>query len=179
MVVGVLHPGEMGAALGAALRAKGETVLWASTGRSPATAYRASTAGLTDVVTVEELARRSEVILSICPPHAALEVARSVAGFDGIYVDANAVSPRRPWAHAGGLDTCRGRARLLLWADATPAVGEREAVGSVFRLARRTGPQRARRGAFRSGRNFLTCRASERCLPADRSRPPAKDDRCN
>ena len=35
----------------------------------------------------------ADVILSICPPHAALDVARSVAGFGGIYVDANAISP--------------------------------------------------------------------------------------
>ena len=43
--------------------------------------------------TVEELAESSDVILSVCPPHGALAVAESVAGFDGIYVDANAVSP--------------------------------------------------------------------------------------
>jgi hypothetical protein len=35
------------------------------------------------------------LILSICPPHAALDVAREVAGFDGVYVDANAISPMR------------------------------------------------------------------------------------
>jgi 3-hydroxyisobutyrate dehydrogenase-like beta-hydroxyacid dehydrogenase len=35
----------------------------------------------------------ADVILSICPPHAAREVARSVQSFTGIYVDANAVSP--------------------------------------------------------------------------------------
>ena len=33
------------------------------------------------------------MVLSICPPHGALGVARSVAGFGGIFVDANAVSP--------------------------------------------------------------------------------------
>jgi 3-hydroxyisobutyrate dehydrogenase-like beta-hydroxyacid dehydrogenase len=39
------------------------------------------------------MSSQADVILSVCPPHAALEVARSVAGFQGIYVDANAVSP--------------------------------------------------------------------------------------
>jgi 3-hydroxyisobutyrate dehydrogenase-like beta-hydroxyacid dehydrogenase len=36
------------------------------------------------------------VILSVCPPHSALDLARAVAaqGFSGVYVDANAVSPR-------------------------------------------------------------------------------------
>lgn len=88
MVAGLLHPGEMGAAIGGQLRVP---VLWASEGRSEETARRA--AAFEDVETVEEVARRSEVIFSICPPHAAREVARSVAGFGGIYVDANAVAP--------------------------------------------------------------------------------------
>jgi 3-hydroxyisobutyrate dehydrogenase-like beta-hydroxyacid dehydrogenase len=93
VAIGVLHPGEMGAALGAALRAKGETVLWASSGRSPATLDRAREAGLEDVVTLEELARRSEVIVAVCPPHAAVGLARSIPSFAGVYLDANAVSP--------------------------------------------------------------------------------------
>jgi 3-hydroxyisobutyrate dehydrogenase-like beta-hydroxyacid dehydrogenase len=92
-VVGILHPGEMGAAVAAALHRRGETVLWASVGRSPATAERAEGAGLEDAGDVADLSRRSEVLLSVCPPHAALDVARSTAGFDGIYVDANAIAP--------------------------------------------------------------------------------------
>jgi 3-hydroxyisobutyrate dehydrogenase-like beta-hydroxyacid dehydrogenase len=83
----------MGAAVGEDLLTAGHHVVWASAGRSAETRERAELAGLEDVGTVEEVVRRSQLILSICPPHAALEVARSVAGFDGIYVDANAVSP--------------------------------------------------------------------------------------
>jgi 3-hydroxyisobutyrate dehydrogenase-like beta-hydroxyacid dehydrogenase len=93
VIVGLLHPGEMGAAVGAALRRRGHDVLWASAGRSADTARRAAEAGLEDTGSVEELAARSEVVLSICPPHAAAGVARSVDSFEGIYVDANAVSP--------------------------------------------------------------------------------------
>jgi 3-hydroxyisobutyrate dehydrogenase-like beta-hydroxyacid dehydrogenase len=92
-LIGVLHPGEMGSAVGACLAQRGLTVLWASAGRSPATADRAAAAGLRDVGTASEMSSQADVILSVCPPHAALEVARSVAGFRGIYVDANAVSP--------------------------------------------------------------------------------------
>ena len=92
-LIGVLHPGEMGAAVGACLSQRGLTVLWASAGRSPATADRAAAAGMRDAGTAGEMSGQAEVILSVCPPHAALEVARSVAGFSGIYVDANAVSP--------------------------------------------------------------------------------------
>jgi 3-hydroxyisobutyrate dehydrogenase-like beta-hydroxyacid dehydrogenase len=91
--IGLLHPGEMGAMVGETLRSAGHTVLWASNGRSAETAARAERAGLEDAETTDELARRSELILSICPPHAALDVARSVAGFGGVFVDANAVSP--------------------------------------------------------------------------------------
>jgi 3-hydroxyisobutyrate dehydrogenase-like beta-hydroxyacid dehydrogenase len=92
-MLGLLYPGEMGAAVGRCLTGRGYTVLWASHGRSPATAERAAAAGLTDAGSVADLAARAGVILSICPPHAAREVAGSVAGFGGIFVDANAISP--------------------------------------------------------------------------------------
>jgi 3-hydroxyisobutyrate dehydrogenase-like beta-hydroxyacid dehydrogenase len=92
-VVGLLHPGEMGAAIGAVLRQRGIEVLWASDGRSGATAARARTAGLIDAGTVTDLARRSDVVLSVCPPHAAAHVAVAVGDFRGVFVDANAISP--------------------------------------------------------------------------------------
>ena len=47
--IGVLHPGEMGAAVGAAARLNGGRVLWASAGRGEATRARAASAGLEDV----------------------------------------------------------------------------------------------------------------------------------
>jgi 3-hydroxyisobutyrate dehydrogenase-like beta-hydroxyacid dehydrogenase len=93
VVVGLLHPGEMGAAVGATLRARGETVLWASAGRSGTTAERARQAQLEDVGTIDALADRSDVIVSLCPPHAAVDVARPLSRFAGVYVDANAISP--------------------------------------------------------------------------------------
>jgi 3-hydroxyisobutyrate dehydrogenase-like beta-hydroxyacid dehydrogenase len=81
----------MGAAVGDQLVSRGIPVLWASEGRSEASARRA--AAFEDAVSADALAARSDVILSICPPHAAHEVAGSVAGFEGIYVDANAIAP--------------------------------------------------------------------------------------
>jgi len=93
-VIGLLHPGEMGSAVGRCLTAAGHRVLWASRGRGSQTAARARAAGLTDTGTASELARRATIIVSVCPPHAALEVARSVSGFGGVYVDANAIAPR-------------------------------------------------------------------------------------
>jgi 3-hydroxyisobutyrate dehydrogenase-like beta-hydroxyacid dehydrogenase len=106
VTVGLLHPGEMGAAAGAALRARGETVLWVSGERSAATAERARSAGLEDAGGIEEFCRRSEVVISLCPPHAAVEVAGSVRGFTGIYVDANAVSPATARTIAKLVDRC-------------------------------------------------------------------------
>jgi 3-hydroxyisobutyrate dehydrogenase-like beta-hydroxyacid dehydrogenase len=90
--VGLLHPGEMGAAVGAVLRRSGVPVRWASGGRSEGTRERAEAAGLEDAVSVAELAA-ADVVLSICPPHAALETARSLGPFEGLYVDANAIAP--------------------------------------------------------------------------------------
>jgi len=92
-VVGLLHPGEMGAAVGRCLTAAGHTVLWASDGRSELTAARAEAAGLTDAGTPRKLAAEAAVILSVCPPHSALDVAWAVHGFTGLYLDANAISP--------------------------------------------------------------------------------------
>ncbi|MGD0553477.1 MAG: DUF1932 domain-containing protein [Streptosporangiaceae bacterium] len=93
-VIGLLHPGEMGAAVGACLVTAGHAVLWDPAKRSPATAKRADAAGLT-AAPLASIVQRAEVILSVCPPHAALEVAGQVAatGFGGTYVDANAVAP--------------------------------------------------------------------------------------
>jgi len=91
--VGLLHPGEMGAAVGGCLVSVGHEVLWDPAGRSRASTGRALAAELTGVK-FDRLIERSSVILSICPPHAALDVARQVAatGYAGIYVDANAIS---------------------------------------------------------------------------------------
>jgi 3-hydroxyisobutyrate dehydrogenase-like beta-hydroxyacid dehydrogenase len=95
ITIGVLHPGEMGSAMGAAARAGGARVLWASEGRGSTSRERAGAAGLEDAGTLAELVGRSDVIFSVCPPHAAIDVAGPVGalGFSGIYVDANAVSP--------------------------------------------------------------------------------------
>jgi 3-hydroxyisobutyrate dehydrogenase-like beta-hydroxyacid dehydrogenase len=91
--VGLLHPGEMGAAVGAVLVKQGHRVVWASAGRSAKTRERAQAAGLEDASSVGRLVQLSDAIVSVCPPHAAREVARSVAGFEGVFVDANAVAP--------------------------------------------------------------------------------------
>ena len=110
-VIGLLHPGEMGAAVGGCLTGFGRTVLWAADGRSPATAARADAAGLTAAGTIADVAGRSDIVLSVCPPHAAEDVARAVVatGFTGLFVDANAISPARSREVAGIIAAGGGR----------------------------------------------------------------------
>jgi 3-hydroxyisobutyrate dehydrogenase-like beta-hydroxyacid dehydrogenase len=109
--VGLLHPGEMGASIGAALRRAGVQVFWVSAGRGPATRRRGQAADLTDAGTLPELVARSQVVVSVCPPHAAVQVAGTVAalGFRGIYVDANAVAPTTARALGAVVEQAGGR----------------------------------------------------------------------
>ncbi|WP_406293986.1 DUF1932 domain-containing protein [Streptomyces sp. NBC_00624] len=94
-VVGVLHPGSMGAAVAAQARLSGAEILWCPAGRSSATEERALRYGLTSASDLRELVDAADVILSICPPAFAEDVAAEVAvhAFTGIYVDGNAISP--------------------------------------------------------------------------------------
>jgi 3-hydroxyisobutyrate dehydrogenase-like beta-hydroxyacid dehydrogenase len=94
-MVAVLHPGAMGAAIGAQLVSIGLTCVWVPDGRGPASHRRAESAGLVSLSGIDELGTCA-VVVSVCPPAAALEVAEAVAqtGFTGCYVDANAISPR-------------------------------------------------------------------------------------
>ncbi len=95
--IGLIHPGAMGASVGAAARNNQHTVLWASAGRSTDTVERSNQANLEDVGSVAALVAASEIVLSVCPPGAAGDVAREVMnlGFTGLYVDCNAISPDR------------------------------------------------------------------------------------
>ena len=81
--------------MGAAAKAAGARVVWCSAGRSDATRARAERAGLEELSSLALLCEASAVVLSVCPPASALALAESVAasGFEGSYVDANAVAP--------------------------------------------------------------------------------------
>lgn len=95
---GILHPGSMGAAVASQLRRAGTRVVWDPTGRSPDTIRRAREAGLTAASGMAELLALSDVVIALCPPAAAEDVALQVAEHSPagkIYVEANAVSPER------------------------------------------------------------------------------------
>ncbi|MEO7234374.1 MAG: DUF1932 domain-containing protein [Lapillicoccus sp.] len=105
--VAVLHPGEMGAAVGAALVDVGVDVVWLPPRRSIDTGRRAAVAGMR---AVDDLVG-CDLVVSVCPPGAALQVASNVAsrGFSGIYLDANAISPATA-AEVAALVTAGGAA---------------------------------------------------------------------
>ena len=163
-VIGLLHPGEMGTAVAAGLTARGHLVRWVSEGRGPATAARAARAGLADAGTVTALAGQATIILSVCPPHAALDTARAVAaaGFTGLYVDANAISPGTAREVQAVVEAGGGRyvdGGIVGPPPERPAPGDEQAAGQHPALPgwwpRRRGRGRARRtggGALRGHR---------------------------
>jgi len=93
---GIINPGAMGISIAASARDSGYDVIWASSGRSVDSIARAAEHTLRDVGTLEELCKQASIVVSVCPPHAAEAVADAVIayGFDGLFVDANAISPQ-------------------------------------------------------------------------------------
>jgi len=93
--IGILHPGKMGVSLAACAIQSGHDVYWCSEGRSAATRKRAEEVGMKELENLEQIVETCSLIVSVCPPEFAKEVALSVieAGFSGIYADVNAISP--------------------------------------------------------------------------------------
>ena len=96
-IIGILHPGAMGISVAASALHSGHQVYYASEGRSDATRARAAEHNLQDFGTLAELCKTCSLIISVCPPHAAEDVAGQVIahGFEGLYLDANAISPQK------------------------------------------------------------------------------------
>jgi 3-hydroxyisobutyrate dehydrogenase-like beta-hydroxyacid dehydrogenase len=94
--IGILHPGEMGISISASAQNSGCEVYWVSKGRREPTIERAARFQLRDAGTLAGLCRQCRIVISVCPPHAAESLAKDVvvAGFAGIYVDANAIAPQ-------------------------------------------------------------------------------------
>ncbi len=95
--IGILHPGEMGISIAASAINNGHQVFWMSQSRSDKTRARAEKYDLVEIDSLFRFCQICEMIISVCPPHVAEEVAKSVleAGFQGLYLDANAISPQR------------------------------------------------------------------------------------
>ncbi|MEU5428507.1 DUF1932 domain-containing protein [Streptomyces olivoreticuli] len=104
-VITLLHPGSMGAAIGAQATAAGHRVLWVPNGRSQETRRRAQAAGLTAASSLRAALDASTIVVSVCPPDAADQISSDVnqLGFTGLYLDANAISPQRVCRLADGM----------------------------------------------------------------------------
>ena len=113
--VGILNPGAMGVSIAASARAAGHDLIWASAGRSAATRQRAAENDLRELDALAQLCAACDIILCVCPPHAAEAVADAVieAGFGGLYCEGNAISPQKAGAigermSAAGIDFVDG-----------------------------------------------------------------------
>jgi 3-hydroxyisobutyrate dehydrogenase-like beta-hydroxyacid dehydrogenase len=95
--IGVLHPGMMGICVAATLQNSGHKVFWTSEGRSPQTRQRAEKFNLSDAGSLAALCETCSVVIAVCPPHAAENLAKQVLthSFQGVYLDVNAIAPQR------------------------------------------------------------------------------------
>lgn len=106
-VVTLLHPGAMGAAVGRQVAAGGAAVRWVGAGRSDATRTRSAAAGFEEFGTLAAALDGADIVLSICPPAAAEDLARELVGYTGTVVEANAITPARVTRIAAMLPTAR------------------------------------------------------------------------
>jgi 3-hydroxyisobutyrate dehydrogenase-like beta-hydroxyacid dehydrogenase len=97
--IGLVGAGLMGSGIGGTLQANGHNVITTLAGRSARTAGLVRAAGLTTVPDLEALVRRTDIVLVVTPPAAALDAAREIAGAARttdarpLVVDLNAVAP--------------------------------------------------------------------------------------
>ena len=97
--VGIVSPGAMGSAVGAAYCAAGNRVVTTVDGRSDRTAALAEQAGLELLPDLDAVVGESELVLSIVPPGEAGATAAAIAAAAGrtgarpLVADWNAVSP--------------------------------------------------------------------------------------
>src|SRR5919109_321552 len=113
--VGVLSPGEMGAAVATVLRAHGLRGVTFGERRSPRTRQRAEAARLEIVATLAQFVRAVDAVLSIVPPMRAPAVGEGMAqaivqtGKPLYCIDANAISPTTSLAIAQTMSQAGGR----------------------------------------------------------------------
>ena len=111
--IAIISPGELGSAVGGALKENGLDTIAPLAGRSELTRNRALAAGFRDVPTMEALLEEADLVLSIMPPAGAVDKAGEVAaamkatGHRPPYVDCNAISPDSS-RHAGKIITEAG-----------------------------------------------------------------------
>jgi 3-hydroxyisobutyrate dehydrogenase-like beta-hydroxyacid dehydrogenase len=150
--VGLLSPGDMGAAVATLLLRRGISVATTRENRSDQTLLRAKQCGLVVVSSMAELVQRSAVMISLVPPAAAEEACDAYcqlsihAPEDAIYIDLNSIRPELAVTFAqrlhergrGFVDgAINGLARNLTTTGTMYLSGERaEQVAMLFRGVR-------------------------------------------
>lgn len=110
--VGMLFPGEMGAAFGKLLTSSGVRVVTCLQGRSAPTAQRAREANIETVSTLDELASQCSLVFSLIETSVALQVAQTYAAVahlaapGTIYIDANSIGPETAKAISATIAAC-------------------------------------------------------------------------
>lgn len=97
--VGILFPGEMGSSFGNLLSTGGFDVVTTTEGRSARTVRLSRESGLTVLDSIGQVLQRSDILISMVTPDAALQVAHRVASVPRgssrrlLCIDANSISP--------------------------------------------------------------------------------------
>jgi len=113
--IGIVSAGAMGGPVGRSLVGRGHRVVVALEGRSGPSVARAAEGGLEDLGTLDALVGAADLVVSIVPPAAAVEVAEKVAHFMAedaarpAFLDANAISPMRAEQIASTIERAGGR----------------------------------------------------------------------
>ncbi|MFI4933155.1 MAG: DUF1932 domain-containing protein [Caulobacterales bacterium] len=97
-VIAVISVGDMGRGVAVRLKEGGARVISCLEGRSEATKARASSAGVELIAEPAEMVRQADIVLSIVPPGAAVELAQRIGALIAgaqvrpTYIDCNAIS---------------------------------------------------------------------------------------
>ena len=154
--IAILMPGDMGHGCAIAFRENGFRTVTNLSERSERTKALSAKAGLEDLGSFEEVAKQSDIVLSILPPENALDQGRRfaaamiAAGSTPPYVDCNAVSPATTREIAAEIDQAgalyidggiigsnpvneKGGTRLYVSGSDTAAIRELDGRGMVVR----------------------------------------------
>jgi 3-hydroxyisobutyrate dehydrogenase-like beta-hydroxyacid dehydrogenase len=110
--VGLLYPGEMGAALAGVLTKRGVRVVTTLRDRGDATARRAAACGAVVLDSLADVVRESDIVISTVSPAAAEEVVEaycwlsSTAPVAALFVDLNSTGPELAERLAGRVEGC-------------------------------------------------------------------------
>ena len=98
--VGIISPGDMGAAIAKVIHDEGLEVVACLEGRGDLTRLRAQESGIRDVGSYDELVKQADLVLSVLVPAEAVSIAELVSasmratGATPVYADCNAIAPQ-------------------------------------------------------------------------------------